>query len=96
MKQYLITGYDYKDEQALERRMQVRDAHLEGAKKLKESNNFIVGGAMLSDEGKMIGSTLVLQFKEESELKQWMEEEPYIIHKVWETVEVKTFRVANV
>lgn len=96
MKQYLVTGYDYTDEGALDRRMNARQQHLDGAKRLKESGNFVLGGAMLNDDGKMIGSTLVLQFESESELQAWKETEIYIVAKVWERVDVKPFKVANI
>ena len=36
MNQYLVTGYDYTDEGALDRRMAVRPHHLEAGKVLKE------------------------------------------------------------
>ena len=96
MNQYLITGYDYTDDGALERRMNVRPHHLDGAKALKASGNFVLGGAMLNDDGKMIGSTLILQFENEEELEAWKQGEPYITQKVWETVDVKPFKVAQV
>ena len=94
MNQYLITAYDGTDENALERRMNVRPFHLEGAKKLKEDGNFIIGGAMLNEEGKMIGSTMILQFENLSELQNWIDNEPYLLQKVWEKFEVKPFRIA--
>ncbi|MBA9078599.1 YciI family protein [Rufibacter quisquiliarum] len=96
MKQYLITGLDYTHEGALDHRMAVRPAHFEMAKKLKASGNFLLGGAILNDKEQMIGSTLVLQFEQEEELQKWMDEEPYIQQKVWEKVEVKPFKVAQV
>jgi len=96
MNQYLITAYDGTDENALERRMNVRPFHLEGAKKMKENGNFIFGGAMLNEQGKMIGSTMVLQFENPSDLQNWIDDEPYIQQKVWEKFEVTPFRVANV
>ena len=96
MNQYLITAFDGTDENAFERRMNVRSFHLEGAKKLKENGNFIIGGAMLDEEGKMIGSTMILQFENPSELQDWIDNEPYLLQKVWEKFEVKPFRVANV
>ena len=96
MKQYLITAYDYTDPQAFDRRMAIRPKHLEGARKLKDRGNFILGGAILNEGGKMIGSTMILQFTDESELKKWMDEEPYIDQKVWERIEVKPFKVADV
>lgn len=96
MNQYLITAYDGTDENALERRMSVRPFHLEGVKKLKENGNFIIGGAILNDEGKMIGSTMILQFEEPTQLQAWIDNEPYIQQGVWDKFEVKPFRVASV
>lgn len=96
MNQYLITAYDYTDNGALDRRMNVRPYHLEGAKKLKESGNFILGGAMLNEENKMIGSVMILQFETEEGLELWKQTEPYIIQKIWESVDIKPFRVATV
>jgi uncharacterized protein YciI len=67
MKQYLIIAWDVTDSNAQERRLNVRNEHLIGAKKLKENGNFILGGAMLNDDGEMIGSTMVLQFTNDDE-----------------------------
>lgn len=96
MNQYLITAYDFKDEKALERRMEIRPFHLEGAKALKETGNFILGGAIIDDAGSMIGSTMVLQFESDEQLEAWKANEPYITRGIWETVEIKPFKVANV
>jgi uncharacterized protein YciI len=96
MNQYLITAYDHTDEGALQRRMNIRPHHLDGAKELKEKGNFIIGGAMLNEEGNMIGSTMILQFETEEELEAWQLNEPYITQKIWETVDIKPFKVANV
>jgi uncharacterized protein YciI len=96
MNQYIVTAYDYTDEGALERRMGVRPHHLDGAKELNASGNYVVGGAILNDEGKMIGSVMIVQFENEEELQAWQQREPYITQKIWETVDVKPFRVANV
>lgn len=95
MNQYLVTAYDYTHENALDTRMNVRPFHLEGVKKMKEKGNFIIGGAILNDEGKMIGSSMILQFENPKDLQNWMESEPYILQKVWKKFEVKPFRVAN-
>src|SRR3954469_20393539 len=96
MNQYIITAYDHTDEGALQRRMNVRPHHLDGAKELKEKGNYVLGGAILNDEGNMIGSVMVLQFETEEELEAWQQSEPYITQKIWETVDVKPFKVANV
>jgi uncharacterized protein YciI len=96
MDQYLVTGYDYTDEGALQRRMNTRPHHLDGIRELMAKGNYIVGGAMLNDEGKMMGSTMILQFENEEELEAWKLGEPYITQKIWETVDIKPFKVAQV
>jgi uncharacterized protein YciI len=96
MNQYLITAYDYKDDGALQRRMNVRPHHLDGARALKAKGNYVIGGAMLNEEGKMIGSTMILQFENEEELEAWKQGEIYITQKIWESVDIKPFRVAQV
>jgi uncharacterized protein YciI len=55
-----------------------------------------LGGAILNEEGKMIGSTMILQFESPEEFQHWIDAEPYIQEGVWEKFEVKPFRVANV
>jgi uncharacterized protein YciI len=94
MNQYLITGYDYTDEGALQRRLDVRQHHLDSSKELRDNNNYVMGGAILDDAGKMIGSVMVLQFETEEELEAWKQKEIYITAKIWETVDVKPFKVA--
>ncbi len=96
MEQYLITALDFTEEAALERRLAAREQHLAGAKKLKADDNLIVAGAMLNNEGKMTGSTMIVQFENREDLDNWLENDPYVKGKVWEKIEVKPFRVAAI
>ncbi|MDI9866151.1 YciI family protein [Flectobacillus sp. DC10W] len=96
MKQYVIYAYDGTDKQALERRMTARPHHLVVAKQLKANGNFIIGGAILNDEGKMIGSSMIVQFETEEALYDWYNNDPYVTMSVWEKVEIKPFKVADV
>src|SRR6195952_2433540 len=96
MKQYLVTAYDHTNADTLQHRLNIRPHHLDGARELKASGNFIIGGAMLNDDGKMIGSVMILQFETEEELQAWQKGEPYITQKIWESVDIKPFRVATV
>ncbi|MBC7948061.1 MAG: hypothetical protein H7Y42_09305 [Chitinophagaceae bacterium] len=96
MLQYLILAYDGDDEEALNRRMAVRPSHFEMAKELKMHDRFVMGGAILDDGGLMIGSMMVVQFETEDDLLHWMKNEPYITGDVWQRIEVKPFRVAEV
>jgi len=96
MQQYLIIARDGTDAEATERRMNARPEHFKIARKLKDSNNFVIGGAMLDDRGNMTGSMMVVQFETEGELELWLQQEPYVNGKVWRDIEVKPFRVADV
>lgn len=96
MQQYLVYALDGTDDQALERRMSARPAHFEGARKLKENGNFIFAGALLNDQQKMVGSTMVVQFETPEQLKNWMNSEPYIVNNVWNKIEVHPFKVADI
>ncbi|MFN8347225.1 MAG: YciI family protein [Spirosomataceae bacterium] len=93
---YVVHAYDYTDSEALDRRMSVRGRHLEGAKVLKSNGNFIMGGALLDPDGKMIGSMMVVDFEEERQMNQWLQNDPYVTGKVWEKIDVKPFRQAAV
>jgi uncharacterized protein YciI len=44
----------------------------------------------------MHGSMLVVQLQNEDEVKKWVEEDPYITGKVWEKIEIFSFRIADV
>ncbi|HEY8780434.1 MAG TPA: YciI family protein [Mucilaginibacter sp.] len=96
MNQYLITAYDYTDTGALQRRMNVRPHHLDEVRELKAKDHYILGGAILDDEAKMIGSVMIMQFATEEELEVWKQSEPYITQKIWESVDIKPFKVADV
>jgi len=96
MLQYLIIAHDGTDNEALDRRLKVRPSHFENARELKKQNSFITGGAILDDNGKMVGSMMVLQFVTEDDLIYWMRHEPYITGNVWQSIEIKPFRLAEV
>lgn len=78
--QYLIIAYD--NEGALEKRLQVRDEHVAGAKELMSKGKIINAGALI-EEDQMVGSTLYVDFDNDDELNAWLEKEPYVINNVW-------------
>jgi uncharacterized protein YciI len=86
MQQYLIYAKDYAD--ALPRRMEAREGHLEGMRELQRRGSFLFGAALLNDNGEMIGSTLALQFDSQADFDLWFAQEPYVVRKVWESVEI--------
>ncbi len=96
MKQYVIHAFDGTDSEALNRRLAVRQAHFENMSVYKSAGNFILGGAMLDDDGKMIGSTVVMQFIDDADLQAYLDSEPYIKNKVWLEVKIFPFKTATV
>jgi uncharacterized protein YciI len=94
MPQYLVIAKDHTDDQALNRRLDTREKHLEMAKKLKESGNFVKAAAFLNADGKMCGSAMMMEFESKETLDNWLKEEPYILGNVWDTVEVTEVKIA--
>ncbi|WP_258100531.1 YciI family protein [Marinoscillum pacificum] len=82
---YLVIGRDGAD--AAERRQEQRPAHLEGVTKLKEDGKILYAVAMI-ENGKMVGSVMVMNFATEADLEEWKSTEPYIVGNVWDSVEI--------
>ncbi len=93
--QFLIVAYDGTDQDALQRRLNAREAHLTNTAKLKESGQFIAGGAILNEEGQMIGSTLYMDFEDREALQAWLQHDPYTTGNVWKDVEIKPIKLVD-
>jgi uncharacterized protein YciI len=87
--QFIVKAYD--GEGMLDKRMEVRPRHLEGMSKL--GDHIICAGGLLDDEGKMKGSALILDFDSRKELDDYLANEPYVLEKVWEKIEVDNINV---
>lgn len=92
--QFVVTAFDGTDDGALQRRLAAREAHLKLAEGLSQEGRILVGGAILDDAGRMIGSTLIVDFPSRAELDAWLKIDPYTTGGVWKTVDVRPFRVA--
>lgn len=86
--QFLIIGKDGNDKDAIKRRLAVREAHLKLGDEMEASGERWYGCVMLDDNEKMIGSMAVLDFPSEKDLKDYLKKEPYVVGKVWKTIEV--------
>lgn len=93
--QFLLLAYDGTDDGATERRMRVRQEHLEKIAYLKKCGEFIAGGAILDDDGKMIGSMVLYEFPDRAALDEKLRDEPYFTKGVWKSIEIKPFRLAR-
>jgi len=94
--QFLLVAFDGTDPEALERRMKARPEHLEKIAVLKKKSEFLLGGAILDEDEKMIGSMIVYEFPDRAELDKCLEKEPYIIGGVWEKIEIRPYRLAHI
>ena len=93
--QFLLLAYDGNDSAALERRLKVRENHLNKISRLKMAGEYLFGGAILDDSDKMIGSMIVYEFPDRKSLDERLKDEPYITGGVWEKIEIQPFRHAK-
>ncbi|MEX6687993.1 YciI family protein [Danxiaibacter flavus] len=94
MPQFLILAEDFKDGEALDRRLAVREQHLERARNEQAKGILKVGGATISDAGKMHGSMLVVELENQDAVKQWIAEDPYVTGRVWDEIRIEPFKIA--
>jgi len=92
---FLINAYDYKDEKALDRRLEVRSIHMEGIKYLYEKKNILFASAMINEDDIMCGSSLVMEFDSRDDLNKWLESEPYVKNNVWEKIDITVCKVPD-
>ncbi len=90
--QFLIIANDFRDPDALARRLQQRPAHIEGVRRMKAEGTFLDGGAMLDEEGRMVGSMVLVEFPSRAEVDAWLAADPYVTGQVWEHISVRPFR----
>ncbi len=76
--QFVVIGYDGKDDGAMARRLAVRDQHIALCDECAEKGEQILGVALLDDAGKMCGSVMIMNFPSRKELDAWLAKEPYV------------------
>ena len=91
--QFVVIGYDGEDEQALERRLAAREAHLAMGDRMRDDGTMLYRAAILDDEEKMVGSVIVLEMDSRADVDRWLSEEPYVRGDVWKKIEVRPARV---
>jgi uncharacterized protein len=93
--QFLLVAFDGTDAEALNRRLKVREDHLKKISTLKQKGEFISGGAILDDDGKMIGSMIVYDFPDRQALDATLQNEPYFTEGIWQKIEIRPFRMVK-
>lgn len=90
---YLIVAFDGTDKYALSRRNAARPAHRRSSEELKKNGNLICGGGLTGKSGESIGSFMVMHFNDIDDFNKYLKEEPFIIEKVWKTIEIHPLRL---
>lgn len=82
---FVIIGYDGPDGEA--KRKVHRPAHLSSLEPLDKAGRVILAGP-LTDKA---GSLLVLEFESQAEAEEFIRQDPYMVHGVFERVEIHPF-----
>jgi hypothetical protein len=94
--QFLLIAHDGTDPDALQRRLNVREEHLQNISLLKKAGEFLFGGAILDENGNMTGSMIVYDFPDRKTLEERLKDDPYLTKGVWKRTEIKPFRLAQI
>ena len=83
---YALIGRDRPN--GLEHRKTHRPAHLEHMAKLDAAGRLRYGGPILDEKGEMAGSLIILEAENLEEASATYQQDPYIVHGVFEHYEV--------
>lgn len=91
---YLVIARDGTDPDAPERRSRVRATHLREIEPLVKRGELQYAGALLDEDGGMIGSMLVFEADDEAAVRSRIENDIYSREGVWVDVEIHPFQRA--
>ena len=91
---YLVIAKDGTDPDAPTRRQEVREEHLERVQPAVGSGFVRLGGALLNNDGTMIGSAMLLEADSEEEVRAFINQDVYTTGGVWQSYEVYPFKRA--
>ena len=91
--QFLVIARDHTDQEALDRRMANRQAHIEHCDAARDRGEQLTGIALLNDEGKMCGSVMLFEYPSRAELDEALKKEPYVTGNVWKDIEITNCKV---
>lgn len=91
--QFIIIAHDGTDAEAPARRQAARSAHIVLSDEAVKRGEQIMGVALLNDEGQMCGSAMIVEFENREKLDEWLQKEPYVIHHVWQNIDIMPCRI---
>ncbi|NTH16586.1 hypothetical protein G6L99_31210 [Agrobacterium rhizogenes] len=90
--QFTIIARDDRATGTLDKRLAARERHMERVHAMKADGTIIDGGALLDDEGRMVGSVVLCEFPDKAALDTYMQSEIYFRDGVWKDIEILPFR----
>lgn len=90
--QFTIIARDDTAEGTLDKRMAAREKHMERIHAMKADGSIIDGGALIDDDGKMVGSVVLCEFPDRAGLDAYIQSEIYFTQGVWKDITVLPFR----
>jgi len=93
--QFTIIALDGNDSEAAARRAAARPAHIAQFAKLHATGEMLFGGAILDDNGTMIGSNIIADFPDRAACDAWLATDPYTTGGVWQQVTIYPFKAVK-
>lgn len=92
---FMVLAFDYPRPETLERRKGCRQDHLQLGERLYREGKWLYAAGILNQAGDPIGSIIICDFPSKEALQQeWLNQEPYLVNRVWEKVEIHPIRPA--
>ena len=76
----------------LDKRLANRDEHLVRIHAMKADGSIVDGGALLDDDGTMVGSIILCDFPDRAALDAYIQSEVYFRAGIWKDIQVTPFR----
>lgn len=91
--EFIVIAKDFKDPDAINRRMDVRAEHIRIGDDLVAKGILKYASALINESEQMCGSVMVFDVENRSELDSILEREPYIVGKVWDAIEISRCKI---
>ncbi len=91
---YLVLAHDGTDPEAPERRRRVRPRHLEELRPLVEDGKVPLGGAILDEQGAMVGSAMLIEAEDLAAAHALVKQDIYTREGVWQGYDIYPFKRA--